>query len=47
CQATEREGVDLVCLGTSDAPGHSHYLSDAVARALVERCRRPVVVLHA
>ncbi|HYO70507.1 MAG TPA: universal stress protein [Archangium sp.] len=47
CQATEREGVDLVCLGTSDAPGHSHYLSDAVARALVERCRRPVVVLPA
>jgi nucleotide-binding universal stress UspA family protein len=47
CQATEREGVDLVCLGTSDAPGHSSYLSEAVARTLVERCRRPVVVLHA
>ncbi|WNG62208.1 universal stress protein [Archangium gephyra] len=47
CQATEREGVDLVCLGTSDAPGHSHYLDEAVARTLVERCRRPVVVLHA
>lgn len=47
CQATEREGVDLVCLGTSDAPGHSGHLGDSVARALVERCRRPVVVLHA
>ncbi|PTL79623.1 universal stress protein [Vitiosangium sp. GDMCC 1.1324] len=47
CQATEREGVDLVCLGTSRARTHAGYLSDAVARALVERCRRPVVVLHA
>ncbi len=47
CQATEREGVDLVCLGTSDAPGHFGYLDDAVARELVERCRRPVMVLHA
>jgi nucleotide-binding universal stress UspA family protein len=47
CQATEREGVDLVCLGTSDAPAPGGYLSESVARALVERCRRPVVVLHA
>ncbi|MCY1083156.1 universal stress protein [Archangium lansingense] len=47
CQATEREGVDLVCLGTSDAPGHADVFNDSVARALVERCRRPVVVLHA
>ncbi len=47
CQATEREGVDLVCLGTSDAPGHSGYFNEAVARTLVERCRRPVVVLRA
>ncbi|HYO52428.1 universal stress protein [Archangium sp.] len=47
CQATEREGVDMVCLGTSVAPGPSGYFGDAVARALVERCRRPVVVLHA
>ncbi|WP_375769057.1 universal stress protein [Archangium gephyra] len=45
CQATEREGVDLVCLGTSDAPGHTDALGESVARALVERCRRPVVVL--
>ncbi|MFY0527425.1 universal stress protein [Archangium gephyra] len=47
CQATEREGVDLVCVGTSDAPGHADALGEAVARALVERCRRPVVVLPA
>ncbi|WNG51746.1 universal stress protein [Archangium minus] len=47
CQATEREGVDLVCLGTSSARGDAGYLNDSVARALVERCRRPVVVLHA
>jgi nucleotide-binding universal stress UspA family protein len=47
CQATEREGVDLVCLGTSHERAAEGYLSDAVARALVERCRRPVVVLHA
>jgi nucleotide-binding universal stress UspA family protein len=47
CQATEREGVDLVCLGTSAARGPASYLSDAVARALVARCRRPVMVLHA
>jgi nucleotide-binding universal stress UspA family protein len=47
CQATEREGVDLVCLGTSAAKGHAEYFGDSVARALVARCRRPVVVLHA
>ncbi|HLM42313.1 MAG TPA: universal stress protein [Myxococcaceae bacterium] len=50
CQATEREGVDLVCLGTSTGKGHkghSEYFGDSVARALVARCRRPVVVLHA
>jgi nucleotide-binding universal stress UspA family protein len=47
CQATEREGVDLVCLGTSDAPGHSGFFGESVARALVAKCRRPVVVLHA
>jgi nucleotide-binding universal stress UspA family protein len=47
CQATEREGVDLVCLGTSAGKRHSEYFNDSVARALVARCRRPVVVLHA
>ncbi len=47
CQATERQGVDLVCLGTSEAPGQADSLGESVARALVARCRRPVMVLHA
>jgi nucleotide-binding universal stress UspA family protein len=47
CQATEREGVDLVCLGTSDARSHEDVLGEAVARDLVARCRRPVMILHA
>jgi nucleotide-binding universal stress UspA family protein len=47
CQATEREGVDLVCLGTSDARSHEDALGEAVARELVARCRRPVMILHA
>jgi nucleotide-binding universal stress UspA family protein len=46
CQATEREGVDLVCVGTSSrrAPVPD-ALEDAVARELVLRCRRPVMVV--
>lgn len=47
CQATERQGVDLVCLGTSEAQGQGDLLGESVARALVARCRRPVMVLHA
>jgi nucleotide-binding universal stress UspA family protein len=47
CQATEREGVDLVCLGTCEATEPTGYLSDSVAQDLVARCRRPVMVLHA
>ncbi|WP_375742634.1 universal stress protein [Corallococcus interemptor] len=46
CQATEREGVDLVCVGTSPhrevAPD---VLEETVARELVVRCRRPVMVV--
>ncbi|RKH37739.1 universal stress protein [Corallococcus sicarius] len=46
CQATEREGVDLVCVGTSER--HEpvpDVLEGAVARELVARCRRPVMVV--
>ncbi|MFP2911446.1 universal stress protein [Pyxidicoccus sp. 3LFB2] len=46
CQATEREGVDLVCVGTSAQPSHEpDALKGAVARELVARCRRPVMVV--
>jgi nucleotide-binding universal stress UspA family protein len=46
CQATEREGVDLVCVGTSPAPSpEPDALEGAVARALVAKCRRPVMVV--
>jgi nucleotide-binding universal stress UspA family protein len=46
CQATEREGVDLVCVGTSHEPSpEPDALEGAVARALVARCRRPVMVV--
>ncbi len=46
CQATEREGVDLVCVGTSPEPSREpDALKGAVARALVARCRRPVMVV--
>lgn len=47
CQATEREGVDLVCLGASEEGRHAGPLGGAVARELRERCRRPVMVVPA
>jgi nucleotide-binding universal stress UspA family protein len=46
CQATEREGVDLVCLGVPDE-AHRHRGLDAVTRELMARCRRPVMVVPA
>ncbi|MCP3104151.1 universal stress protein [Myxococcus sp. K15C18031901] len=46
CQATEREGVDLVCVGTSgEGPREPDHLHGAIARELVARCRRPVMVV--
>ncbi|MCP3137242.1 universal stress protein [Pyxidicoccus xibeiensis] len=46
CQATEREGVDLVCVATSHGPSREpDALKGAVARELVARCRRPVMVV--
>ena len=41
CQAAEREGADLVCVGT---PEGSHG-GGALARELMARCRRPVMVV--
>jgi nucleotide-binding universal stress UspA family protein len=42
CQAAEREGVDLVCVGATEG-----YLGrvGGVARELMARCRRPVLVV--
>ncbi|RYZ37402.1 MAG: universal stress protein [Myxococcaceae bacterium] len=46
CQATEREGVDLVCVGTSERREVvPDALEGAVAHELVVRCRRPVMVV--
>lgn len=46
CQATEREGVDLVCVGTSLEPSRLRdALEGEVAHELVTRCRRPVMVV--
>jgi nucleotide-binding universal stress UspA family protein len=46
CQATEREGVDLVCVSTSaQGPAAPDALRGAVAHELVARCRRPVMVV--
>jgi nucleotide-binding universal stress UspA family protein len=47
CQATEREGVDLVCLGTSEDGRRAGGLGGAVARQLRERCARPVMLVPA
>jgi nucleotide-binding universal stress UspA family protein len=41
CQAAEREGADLVCVGTAEG-GH---VGGALARELMARCRRPVLVV--
>jgi nucleotide-binding universal stress UspA family protein len=41
CQAAEREGVDLVCVGTAEG----HHSGGALARELMARCRRPVMVV--
>ncbi len=44
CQAAEREGVDLVCV----AAGESHLgRLGGLARELMERCHRPVMVVPA
>jgi hypothetical protein len=43
CQAAEREGVDLVCVGTAEG-SHS---GGPLARELMARCRRPVMVVPA
>ncbi|MBZ4419182.1 universal stress protein [Myxococcus sp. RHSTA-1-4] len=48
CQATEREGVDLVCMGLPPEPSREpDALKGTVARDLVARCRRPVMVVPA
>jgi nucleotide-binding universal stress UspA family protein len=44
CQAAEREGVDLVCVGATE--GHLGRVG-GVARGLMVRCRRPVLVVPA
>jgi nucleotide-binding universal stress UspA family protein len=41
CQAAEREGADLVCVGTAEG---SHG-GGPLARELMARCRRPVMVV--
>jgi nucleotide-binding universal stress UspA family protein len=46
CQATEREGVDLVCVGAAEEARRPGALGP-VTRRLVERCRRPVMVVPA
>lgn len=46
CQATEREGVDLVCVGAQEK-AHRPGSLGTVTRRLVERCRRPVMVVPA
>jgi nucleotide-binding universal stress UspA family protein len=46
CQATEREGVDLVCVGAAEEARRPGSLGP-VTRRLVERCRRPVMVVPA
>jgi nucleotide-binding universal stress UspA family protein len=43
CQAAEREGVDLVCVGAAEGSGARGHL----VRELMARCRRPVMVVPA
>ena len=44
CQAAEREGVDMVCVGAAESPlGRA----GGIARELMARCRRPVLVVPA
>lgn len=44
CQTSEREGVDLVCVGASAEARRPGSLGP-VTRSLVARCRRPVLVV--
>ena len=44
CQAAEREGVDLVCVGATES--HLGRVG-GVARELMARCHRPVLVVPA
>lgn len=41
CQAAEREGVDMVCVGTAEGS----HAGVPLARELMARCRRPVMVV--
>ena len=44
CQAAERLGVDLICLGTHGRTGLSRALLGSVAGAVLEQTRRPVLL---
>jgi nucleotide-binding universal stress UspA family protein len=44
CQAAERLGVDLVCLGTHGRSGAAKALLGSVAQEVLAQCRRPVLL---
>jgi len=44
CQAAERLGVDLICLGTHGRTGLSRAILGSVAGAVLEQTRRPVLL---
>ena len=44
CQAAERLGVDLICLGTHGRSGLSRAVLGSVASAVLEQTRRPVLL---
>lgn len=47
CQAAERLGVDLVCIGTHGRTGAAKALLGSVAREVLSQSRRPVLLTRA
>ncbi len=45
CQSAERFGADLICLGSHGRSGLSRMVMGSVAQAVIERARKPVVVV--
>jgi len=46
CQAVERFGANVICLGTHRRSGWSEAMQGAVAQAVMKRSTRPLFVVH-
>ncbi len=47
CQAAERHGVDVICIGSHGRSGAARLLLGSVAREVIDRSRKPVFLVKA